>query len=169
MLPSPKVKCPGAPLGLLRDCDVLRGGVTCESCQTAGTCVTSLRATRKKSPTLDMSWRPVAGKPSTISVMVGKPCCERGSQTPHLWSPQRLLYPLSTLHHLRLLTCECWPPDPAQCLPGSVILGYPQWSTPDAALHPVLQCQTGLCPQVPFPQPPAVQTPNRPLRAQSAD
>ena len=82
-LPSPKANCPGAPPGLPNERVALRGGVACESCHT-GTCMTSVRATLKKSPTLDMSWSPAPGKPSTISAIVGKPCpCwERGVRNP---------------------------------------------------------------------------------------
>ena len=58
---SPKANCPGAPLGpshVVRD--VFRGVVTCESCCTAGF-LTSVRATLKNSPPLDMSWIPAPG------------------------------------------------------------------------------------------------------------
>ena len=40
-----------ALLGLARVCDdVARGGVACAPCNTAGTCTTLVRATRKKPP-----------------------------------------------------------------------------------------------------------------------
>ena len=68
-LPSPKAKFPGAPSGLPVNCVVFRCGVTC----TVGTCITSVRATRRRLPTLDISWFAL-GMPSTISAMVGMPC-----------------------------------------------------------------------------------------------
>ena len=83
---------PEAPLGLSRVCDA-RGGVACVPCNTAGTCTTSVRATRKKSPTRVISWSPVLGKPSTISTMVGNPCCDRGVTNPSVEAPATTLPP----------------------------------------------------------------------------
>ena len=47
----------------------------------------------KKSPTRVMSWSPVLGKPSTISAMVGNPCCDRGVTNPSVEAPATTLPP----------------------------------------------------------------------------
>ena len=100
----------------------------CVPCNTAGTCTTSVRATRKKSPSLVMSWSPEVGNPSPISTMVGNLCCDGRVINPSAETPATT-YPPVLRHHSRHLTCQSWP----------LALGS----------RPVRQCRISVQPSVP--------------------